>query len=162
MRMPIQSILLVCGLLPIKVFAEAPVQNTPEQKPPVERPEVELPETLPTQPQACTQEAKLLCISYGPKLYQAVGVGRLGPNCEFPELPFEVEAENCADAPPPSKPIICTLDARVACVITEARTYESVELGRLGPNCHFPILASEVDDEFCTKGGVDQEPDQLQ
>lgn len=134
-----RSLFLAFGLLSVHAFAAA-LADQEQSSNSTEQGE----ETV-----FCTTDALEICIAYEPKRYSWVTLGRLGPNCEFPILPFEVDAENCKGVEAPQKPMVCEMDARLACVQKVDKSYETVTLGRLGPNCSFPILPSEVDESFC-------------
>lgn len=134
MKLIMRSMVLALGFISASGFAVTPAEQVIEQ--------------------ACTLEAKQICVATKADSFKShvwVSIGRIGPNCEFPTLPYESHPKNCQSPLGPQEPVFCTLDARVACVKTADETYEVVELGRLGPNCDFPILPSEVAGDLCTQ-----------
>jgi predicted small metal-binding protein len=109
----------------------------------------------PVLPTICTSEAKLLCVETRASGHQLVGVGRLGPNCEFPTLPAVADDELCVGSTPPILPTACTEEARLLCIEdTETGLYSSLSVGRVGPNCDFPVLTSEVKLSLCSDDGT--------
>ena len=52
----------------------------------------------PNEPVACTDDAKLVCVESSPGVFEEKGLGREGPNCEFPTLENEVAYEKCSGA----------------------------------------------------------------
>lgn len=101
-------------------------------------------------PSLCTADAQLACVTtenIGP---QIVTLGRLGPNCEFGRLPAQVPGWECENNTPILDPVVCTLDSKVLCVkVGDSDTYESISVGRNGPNCDFVRFDSEVNPSLC-------------
>jgi hypothetical protein len=93
----------------------------------------------------CTEEARVVCVQKAPGVYEQSGVGRTGPNCEFEEVPNEVDGALCM----PQTGGACTDDAKVVCVESAPGVYERRGVGREGATCAFPKVEGEVDDAKC-------------
>ncbi|RYZ52721.1 MAG: hypothetical protein EOP07_19105 [Proteobacteria bacterium] len=137
----IKSAVLISAFCSSLSLAQVPENDSPNQIDPID----------PITPTLCTSEAQLLCVETVASGYQSVGVGRLGPNCEFPTLPGIVDNELCVGSTPPILPTVCTEEAKILCLEdAEKGTFSTTTVGRVGPNCDFPVLASEVESSFCT------------
>lgn len=145
MKTFIKSAVLLTAMCSSLSLAQVPENDSPNQVDPID----------PVTPTLCTTEAQLLCVETVASGYQTVGVGRLGPNCEFPTLPGIVDTELCVGSTPPILPTACTEEAKILCLEdNEKGTFSTITVGRTGPNCDFPVLASEVEASLCNDDGI--------